>query len=112
MRTVIHAKSEPLTLKADDAGASWPDHLNPGAIIEPHLPQAMDHIARAQDFSDAPPLTCAEPTKGNEIDLSFLRFCLTRCLHAWASHISEGPLLLGQRYHQVYIGLRVRFDVN
>ncbi|MGC1719263.1 MAG: hypothetical protein WA746_09765, partial [Isosphaeraceae bacterium] len=59
----------------------------------------MDHIARAQDFSDTPPLPCAEPTKGNEIDLSFHRLCLTRCLHAWASHISEDLLLLGQRYY-------------
>jgi hypothetical protein len=101
MRAVIHAKSESLTLKADDAWASWPDHLDAGAIVEPHLPQAMDHIARAQDFSDTPPLSCAEPTKGNEIDLSFLRSCLTRCLHAWASHISEGLLLLRQDYHQV-----------
>ena len=77
MRTVIHAKSEPLTLKADDAWTSWPDHLDPGTIVEPHLPQAMDHIARAEDFSDASPLACAEPTKGDEIDLSFLRLCLT-----------------------------------
>jgi hypothetical protein len=94
VRAVIHAKSEPLTLKADDAGAAGPDHLDPGTIVEPHLPQAMDHIARAQDLSDAPPLACAEPAKGNEIDLSLLRFCLTRCLHAWTLHISEGLLLL------------------
>ncbi len=84
MRAIIHAKSEPLTLKADDAWASWPDHLDPGAIVEPHLAQAMDHIARTQDFADAPPLACAEPSKGNEIGLGFLRFCLPRCLHAWA----------------------------
>jgi len=101
MRAVIHAKSKPLTLKADDAWASWPDHLDPGAIVEPHLPQAMDHIARAQDFSDTPPLSCAEPIKGNEIDLSLVPFFLTRCLHAWASHISESLLLLKQDYHQV-----------
>ena len=72
MRAIVHAKSEPLTLEADDAWASWPDHLDPGAIIEPHLAQAMDHIARTQDVSNAPPLACAEPTKGNEIDLGFL----------------------------------------
>jgi hypothetical protein len=112
MRAVIHAKSEPLTLKADDAWASWPDHLDPGTIVEPHLPQAMDHIARAQDFSDAPPLACAEPTKGNEIDLSFLRLCLTRCLHAWASHISEGLLLLGQRYYTRLYRPEIQFNAN
>ena len=85
MRAVIHAKSEPLTLKADDAWASGPDHLDPGTIIKSHLSQAMNHITRAQDFADAPPLACAQPTKGNEIDLRFFCFGLTRCLHAWAS---------------------------
>ncbi len=112
MRDVIHAKSEPLTLKADDAWASWPDHLDPGTIVEPHLPQAMNYIARAQNFSDAPPLACAEPTKGNEIDLSFLRLCLTRCLHAWASHILEGLLLLGQRYYTRLYRPENQFNAN
>ena len=95
MRTVVHAKSKPLALKADDAWTSRPDHLDPGTIIEPHLPQAMDHIARAQDFSDAPPLSCAESTERNKISLSFRRSRLTRCFHAWDSRNFEGPWLWG-----------------
>jgi len=57
----------------------------------------MDHIARSQDFSDAPSLTCAEPTKGNEFDLGFLCFCLTRCLHAWASIVNGQDLITEAR---------------
>ncbi len=72
----------------------------------------MNYIARAQNFSDAPPLACAEPTKGNEIDLSFLRLCLTRCLHAWASHILEGLLLLGQRYYTRLYRPENQFNAN
>jgi hypothetical protein len=106
MRAVIHAKSEPLALKADDAWTSWPDHLDPCAIVEPHFPQAMDHIARTQDTTDTPPLSCPEPTKGNQIGLSFFRYHLTRCLHAWVSHISECSLLLGQRCSQDSFGPR------
>ncbi len=55
MRAIIHAKSEPLSLKANNTRASRPDHLDPSPIIESHLAEAMDHITRAQDISDAPP---------------------------------------------------------
>jgi hypothetical protein len=100
MRAVIHAKPEPLPLETDDAGTSWPDHLDLGTIVEAHLPQAMNHIARTQDCSDAPPLSRAQPAEGNQIDLSFLRSCLTRCLHAWASIVSGKSLVTEARgYH-------------
>ncbi len=99
MRTVVHAKSKPLALKADDAWTSRPDHLDPGTIIEPHLPQAMDHIARAQDFSDAPPLSCAESTERNEDQPEFPSLLPDPMLSCVGLAQFRGSVAMGRPYY-------------
>ena len=64
-REVVDAKPEALDLKADDARAARPDHLDRGAIVKPHLAEPMDQIAGTEDFSATHPLA-AKPPRGRK----------------------------------------------
>jgi hypothetical protein len=49
---IIHPNAEPLSVNANDAGATRSDHLNLGPVIEPYLAQAMHELAVSQDLTD------------------------------------------------------------
>ena len=74
-------------------------HGLPGRIIctgprrRAPSPEPVHHVARAQNLPDATPLPRAKPAKRNEIGLVFFAIACPAAF-IWASHISEGLLLL------------------
>ena len=57
---IVAAKSEPLAVETDDARASRPDHLDPSAVVQPHLAEPMHQLDVTHHVADARRLTRRE----------------------------------------------------
>jgi hypothetical protein len=79
---VVHAKAQSLALKSDDARASGTNHLNLGAIVEPHLAETMDHLAAATHPTNPPLLSGTQERKRHQVRPMNYGQHLSRDLHA------------------------------
>jgi hypothetical protein len=60
VRDVVHAECQSLSMKADDARATGPDHLDLSPMVKPDLTQAMGHVAVPQNLADLALFSSAE----------------------------------------------------
>ena len=93
VRAVIHSESEPLALEANDARAARANHLHLGPVVQPHLPEPVHHVARAQNLPDATPLPRAKPAKRDQIGRRLRRTLPAPLPSSWASINPGGGLV-------------------